>query len=228
MRLAREARAAGPVLEYGAGTGRVTLPMARAGARVTGIDLARTMLDTHEARLEREPPQVRARVRLVHGDMRSVRLDERFALVVAPFNVMLHLYTNDDLLEFLARVREHLAPGGRFAFDVSVPKGEELSRDPERRFGAPRFRHPATGVLTRYTERFEYDPIRQLLLVWMEFLPEGGDPVVVPLTHRQLFPQELFGLLDRAGFADVQPTSDFSRAPPDASTDSLVVTCRAG
>lgn len=214
------------MLEYGAGTGRVTLPMARAGASVTGLDLARTMLAAHEERLAREPPQVRARVRLVHGDMRAVQLAERFALVVAPFNVMLHLYTNDDLLSFLARVREHLAPGGRFAFDVSVPKGEELARDPARRYAAPRFRHPTTGALTRYTERFEYDPIRQLLLVWMEFVPEGGEPVVVPLTHRQLFPQELLGLLDRAGFRDVELSSDFGRGAPDAATDSLVVSCR--
>ena len=68
----------GSILEYGIGAGRIAIPMARAGAAVTGVDWSEPMLSDLEARLAREEPDVRARVRAVHGDMREVKLKKRF------------------------------------------------------------------------------------------------------------------------------------------------------
>ncbi|MEB2312330.1 MAG: class I SAM-dependent methyltransferase [Sorangiineae bacterium] len=217
----------GPVLEYGAGSGRVTLALARSGRRVVATDLSAPMLERLRAALADEPPAVRRRVELVRGDMRTLRLERRFPLVIAAFNTVMHLYDRVDFEAFLARVREHSTARGRLVFDVAVPHGEDLARDPERRYGAPRFRHPTTGELVRYAERFEYDPVRQLLLVHLEFTPEGGGaPWSVPLVHRQWFPRELEALLYYAGFGDIAFTADFTAAPPDQTVDSLVVTCR--
>lgn len=225
VRLALGAK--GRVLEYGIGNGRVALPMVRAGCHVVGIDLSKPMLADLKAKLRGEEPAVRSRVQAVHGDMRRVKLGQRFELVIAPFNVFLHLYDRTDVEEFLARVREHLAPGGRFVFDVSVPRPGDLDRDPNRRYRAPRLRHPTTGQLVRYTERFDYDTLRQILMVTMEFEPEDGGPVFsVPLTHRQFFPRELAALLHYNGFSDLVYTADFTDGPPDETTDSLVVSCR--
>jgi SAM-dependent methyltransferase len=216
----------GPVLEYGVGTGRIAVPLAQAGIAVTGVDLSRPMLDGLLTRLELEAPAVRSRVRVVHGDMRRVRLGKRFPLVIAPFNAFLHLYERKDVEAFLARVKSHLAPGGRFVFDVSVPHANDIGADPTRRYGAPRFRHSSRGVV-RYGERFEYDPLRQVLLVRMEFSPEdGSEPWTTPLTHRQFFPQEIEALLHYNGFADITWSADFTDAPPDSDVDSLVVSCR--
>ncbi len=218
----------GPVLEYGAGSGRVAIPMARAGKRVVAVDLSAPMLERLRQELDAEPAAVRRRVELVQGDMREVRLRRRFPLVIAAFNTVLHLYERTDMEAFLARVRAHLAPRGRFVFDFAVPHGEDLSRDPARRYGAPRIRHPTTGQLVRYAERFEYDPLRQLLLVHMEFSPEDGGPGwTVPLVHRQYFPREIEALLHYAGFGELAFTADFTDLPPDESVDSLVVSCRA-
>ncbi len=226
VRLARLSR--GPVLEYGAGNGRIAIPMARAGVDVVGVDLSSAMLADLQSSLAREPADVKRRIRVVHGDMRKVRIRRRFPLIIAAFNTILHLYTRQDMEQFLARVRAHLAPGGRFVFDFSVPRGDELVRDPGRSYGAPRIRHPTTGQLVRYAERFEYDPVRQVLLVWMDFKPEGGGkPWSVPLTHRQFFPREIEALLHYNGFSDMIWTADFSDQPPDESVDSMVVSCRA-
>ncbi len=224
VRLAREDR---DVLEYGIGNGRVALPMARAGARVFGIDLSRAMLNDLEAKLEREPKQVRGRVEFRHGDMRQVKLSQQFPLVIAPFNCILHLYERADVEAFFARVHEHLAPGGRFVFDFSLPQPADLARDPEKTYGAPRYKDPTTGKLVRYAERFEYDAFRQLLLVRMQLTPEGEAPHVVPLTHRQFFPREMEALLHYNGFVDLRFTADFSDQPADRYADSLVVSCRA-
>ena len=66
------------MLEYGAGNGRIALPVARAGHSVTGLDLSRPMLDDFEARLAAEPEAIRRRVTLRHADMRHARLARRF------------------------------------------------------------------------------------------------------------------------------------------------------
>lgn len=80
------AHADGPVLELGCGTGRVALTLARAGHSVTGLDLSNTMLDLFREKHAREAPDVRDRLRIVHGHMADFRLDERFALVIMPYN----------------------------------------------------------------------------------------------------------------------------------------------
>jgi SAM-dependent methyltransferase len=220
-------RAGGPVLEYGVGNGRIAIVAARAGVSITGVDLSVRMLSSLREKLSKEAVEVRKRVRVVHGDMRRARLRGRFALVIAPFNTVLHLYTRADVERFLARVRAHLVRRGRFVFDCAVPSPEDLGADPARAYGAPRFRHPVAG-LVRYRERFEYDPIRQVLLVHMDFHPENGSPAwSVPLTHRQFFPQELEALLHYNGFGDIRFTSDFSDRPATSATDSLLVSCRA-
>src|SRR5437867_649860 len=59
------------VLELGCGTGRVLVPLARAGHVVTGIDSSANMLDRCRTNLEKEPPAVRTRVSLHQADVRN-------------------------------------------------------------------------------------------------------------------------------------------------------------
>ncbi len=217
-------RAGGPVLEYGVGNGRIALPIARHGVRVVGVDHGAAMLADLRARLRREPKEVRARVRAVRGDMRRARLHTRFDLVVATFNTALHLYTRHDVEQFLARVREHLGPRGRFVVDLSMPVPADLARPPSLPFHAPRFRHPSAGVVVKNRERFDYDPVRQVLFVSMEFEPVAApaDAWVTPLAHRQFFPQEWEALLHYNGFEVEHVFGDFCGGPLTATSDVMV------
>jgi SAM-dependent methyltransferase len=216
-------RVRGRVLELGCGSGRITLPMARAGAHVTGVDLSEEMLAALSRSLADEPAAVRSRVRVRRGDMRSVRVEGPFALVVCPFNAFLHLYTRRDVERFLARVRGALSARGELVFDVSVPEPEELARDPNKPHYTPRFRYPGVGTV-RYRERFDYDRMRQVLFVSMEFLPvDGSASWMTPLAHRQFFPQELEALLHYNGFRVSRLTGDFTERAPTNETRSLVV-----
>jgi SAM-dependent methyltransferase len=213
------------VLEYGAGNGRIALPLARAGFSVTALDLSRPMLDDFSLRLSAEPDAVRRRVKLRHGDMRLARLARRFDLVICPFNAFLHLYTRTDVERFLARVREHLSPAGVFAFDVSVPSAEEMARDPNRAYVCPRFRYPGTGEMIRYSERFDYDQARQILFVSMEFVPDGRTKAswVTPLAHRQFFPQEIEALLHYNGFDVDETWGDYKGGKLDRYSEVMVI-----
>src|SRR5262245_38875828 len=120
-------RSGGPVLELGCGTGRVLVPTARAGVEITGLDLSTKMLDVCRERLAAEPPEVRARVRIVQGDLAAFDLECCFALVTVPFRPFQHLTRVEEQLSCLAAVRRHLSPGGRLVFDVFNPSIPMLS-----------------------------------------------------------------------------------------------------
>src|SRR5262249_54003243 len=80
VRLAREAHAAGEsVLELGCGTGRVTIPIARAGVSITGLDSSSVMIEVAQAKsggIEN--------LQWVVADMAQFELPERFGLIIIP------------------------------------------------------------------------------------------------------------------------------------------------
>jgi SAM-dependent methyltransferase len=223
----------GAVLEHGVGNGRVALPIARAGAKVTGIDHSRPMLDHLRGRLKDEPPAVRRRVKLVEGDIRTTRLGQRFPLVICPFNTALHLYTRHDVERWLDRVREHLLPEGELVFDISMPIPKDLARDPAVPYRTPPFDHPTAGRV-RYREHFDYDAVRQILFVSMFFErpPQkskardsrrtAGGEFMTPLAHRQFYPCEMEALLHYNGFEVSALYGDFDRGPLVQRSDVMV------
>ncbi|HEX9610376.1 MAG TPA: methyltransferase domain-containing protein, partial [Gemmatimonadales bacterium] len=77
----------GPVLELGCGTGRMLLPLARAGHTVVGLDNSRQMLARCRAKVAAEPAAVRARITLHDQDVRAFNLGggATYPLVIAPF-----------------------------------------------------------------------------------------------------------------------------------------------
>ncbi|MBK8252862.1 MAG: class I SAM-dependent methyltransferase [Polyangiaceae bacterium] len=221
----------GPVLEYGCGNGRIAIPIARSGVHITGVDLSSAMVADLAERRANEPADVRGRITVRRGDMRTVRFKKRFPLVYCTFNAFLHLYTRTDVEAFLARVRDHLAPGGRFVFDISIPEPLELSRDPARAYGTapfvyPRPGDPSGGVRVKYRERFDYDRLRQVLFVAMEFIPDHGESWMTPLAHRQFYPAELEALLHYNGFEVVAQYGDFDASPLTNDSSTLITHAR--
>jgi hypothetical protein len=106
-----------------------------------------------------------------------------------------------------------------------MPDAAELARKPERAYFTPRFRYPGVG-LVRYSERFDYEPLRQILFVAMKFEPQSGAPAfMTPLAHRQFYPQELEALLHYNGFAIDELEGDFD-GPPTNESRTLVYTTR--
>lgn len=226
----------GPILELGAGTGRISIPLARDGHRVIALERMAPMIEKLRARLLREPRAVRERVEIVCGDLRCSRGSasvgaraSRPRLVFAPFNVLMHLYTAQEFDAMLACVRAELAPGGRFVFDVRMPDLRSLVRDPDRAYGCARLRDPHDGSLWDVSEHFEYDADSQVQMITSVFR-EVGPPhrvTVRPLAHRQFFPQELELLLERGGFSIVDRWGDFQRGPTHVDAESQIIVARA-
>ncbi len=218
----------GPLLEYGVGNGRIALPIARHGISVTGIDQSAPMLADLRARLASEPVEVRKRVTLRRGDMRKCRIAKRFPLVICPFNTALHLYTRADAEQFFSRVRSHLAPRGEFVVDISIPSLTDLTRSPGRAYHMPRFKHPTLGKVVRYREFFDYDQARQIMFVSAEHEPIDApdEAFVMPLAHRQFFPQEWEALLHYNGFELDRIDGDFYGGKLTRESDVMVCHAR--
>jgi SAM-dependent methyltransferase len=114
----------GPLLELGCGTGRVLLPLARAGYEVVGIDASASMLDFCRERLRTEPSEVTQRVGLIQADMTEFSLGTRFAGIFCTFNSFHHLRTVEQQLACLERCRRHLLPDGALVLDLFNPDPE--------------------------------------------------------------------------------------------------------
>ncbi len=208
----------GPVLELGAGTARVSAALARAGHEVVALEPSLEMIRRGQARLEREGLTT---VSYHQGDMRFTRLERPFPLVIAPFNTLMHAYTLSDQDATLQTVRAHLAPGGRFAFDLYTPNFGQL--DVLRL--EPEWAHVGGGELFLLQT---HDPDAQLLTSHYFLDTVGADGLLrrqrSTLKQRYFHRFELERALLQNGFTNLQMYGDFSRVRYHARATHLICT----
>ncbi len=216
--LARQA--VGPTLELGCGTGRVLLPIAEGGVDCVGLDASPAMLEVLRKKAGTRCPE------LVEGRLEDFDLGgRRFGLIFSAFRVFQHLETVADQLACLERVKHHLEPGGRFAFDVFNPRLEVMSDPdvPERE--DVRFESGSDEVV-RY-EAVRRDPVNQLIEVTFRYEQRRGDRVISNQTTvfnmRWYTRFELEHLMARAGFARVEMYGDFDCSPVVSGCPALIV-----
>jgi len=217
VEMARES--GGPVLEIGCGTGRVVVPIAKAGIEITGLDLSPAMLSICRQKLAHEPPAVRSRVQLVEGDMRRFDLDREFALVTTPFRPFQYLLSVEDQLECLKTIHSHLAPSGRLVLDLFNPSlhflvsdtvGTEYGDEPEFLMADGR------RILRRecVSARDLFNQVQNVEAIYYVTYPDGRqERVVHRFPMRYLFRFEAEHLLARCGFEVENVYADFDRSP---------------
>lgn len=117
-------RQSGSVLELGCGTGRVSLALARDGLTVVGVDRSASMLAVAREQADGLP------LTLLEADMRDLRLDQQFGLVLIPLGGLQHMETADDVAATLATVASHLAPDGLAMVDIEAPQPDDFTPGP--------------------------------------------------------------------------------------------------
>ena len=220
-----------PVAEWGAGTGRLAVPLAEAGFDVTAVEISENMLEKGRRKS--------AAVRWVRGDMRRARLGRKYGLAFCAFNSFLCLLSLDDALAFLRNAREHLTPDGAFGVEVSAftpeelcdaPGGQVLHHDLTRELE----REPLWGTPGRRLERFSisrYDAASQLLrmrLFYELYDREGKLETkrVHELTIRVVGRGELELMLRLAGFEVEAVYGGFEGEPFTAGSDHIIALAR--
>jgi ubiquinone/menaquinone biosynthesis C-methylase UbiE len=212
----------GPVLELGCGTGRIAVPVARAGARIVGIDRSEEMLARARRRVKRG--QLSGRLSLVRGDIRALPFGARtkFSAVLAAYGILQSLTRERDLQSTFASVARVLKRGGLFAIDVvpDLPKWDEY-----------RNRISLTGRHGRHTtltlvETVRQDRARRLTIFDQEYRTRtGGERQVhrFSLTFRTLSVPQLTRRLDHAGFRVLSILGDYQGGPWDPRADVWVI-----
>lgn len=216
-------RQGGRVLELGCGTGNKLIPIASGGQPCVGLDLSADML----AEGRRKASERGAAVEWLQGDMRAFDLDRTFDYVFITANSLLHLHEVEDLVSCFRSVRRHLAPGGRFVFDVFNPSVRLLTEaDGVRRTRESlAFVDPDRGDVSVDVAE-TYDAAAQVTRgTW--YLSAGAEPdfVVAPLEIRSIFPQELPLLLSLGGLQLVERFGDWSGLPFAADAPRQLCVC---
>jgi len=223
-RVASAAR--GRVLELGCGTGRVSLPLARAGVDLVGIDRSAPMLARARRRVPKRIPNPKSRIPLfVRGDIRALPFRARsFAAVIAPYGVLQSLTRPRDLTSALASVARIVEPGGTFGIDLvpDVPRWKEY-RNRVQLHGR------AGGAEITLVESVAHDRQRRLTTFGQRYVERRGRRTRehrFDLTFRTLSVQAMTKQLKHAGFEAHTVLGDYEGRPWDERADVWIILAR--
>jgi SAM-dependent methyltransferase len=227
---AAAARLGSPVLDLGAAAGRVALDLARAGHRVVALDRSVDMVAEIGRRLDDEIGEVRERVTLVVGDLRTLDLGRRFPLVLVAMNTLQVLTEADDRLACLRGIAAHLSEGGELIFDVALPDVEEITSSMGVERAGGRFRDPITDATLTHSAWYDrWEPASQTLgfTLRIEERTPGARPRETLRHHTvHLFsPQEIGDLVERAGLVHLAAIGDFDGSPIGPRSERQIHRC---
>ena len=212
----------GRVLELGCGTGRLTVPVARAGAQLVGIDRSAAMLARARQRLRRS----RAGALLLRGDIRHLpfRRGTKFAMVMAPYGMLQSLTSERDLRATLLAVHGALRRGGLFAIDLvpDLPRWAEY--DSRVSLSGRRGR-----AYLRLTESVRQDRKKGLTIFDQQYEERRGRERTVKrfsLTFRTISVPQMRRRLEHVGFAIDAVLGDYEGGPLDSRADVWIILAR--
>ncbi len=223
----------GPILELGCGTGRLLLPLVRAGFIVTGVDYEQAMLDLARQHLVEEMDEVQKRSTLVQADLRSLMLpseENHYALALFSYNTMLHFQPH-ELGQTLRRIRRYLLPDGRLFLDVANPYVIESIQYEESPLLENSFASPATGEMINQLSQSRLDSSNQCLTTTWFFeakqqSTKSVDRVSVQVEYWYQFPHQIELLLQQSGFRLAQMIGDYDRSGFHEESERMLIIAR--
>ena len=201
----------GPVLELAIGTGRVALPLAARGIRVSGIELSQAMVQ----RLRSKAGGSESELPVAIGDMTVTRLPDAgtYTLVYLVFNTLMNVTTQDGQVECFRNAAAHLALDGLFVVEIGVP---DLRRLP------PGERYVTFDRTDAHVGVDEYDVANQLMWSHHVNVAPDGQARQISVPFRYAMPAELDLMARIAGMRLRSRWADWSRAPFTSESRSHV------
>ena len=235
----------GPVLELGCGTGRISIPLARAGVPLVGLDRSAPMLARARQRVRRA--RLSSPVNLVRGDIRflpfadaslprrsakttpalprrSAKREGGFSMVLAPYGMLQSLLRERDLKATLAEAHRVLRPGGTLGVELvaDLPLWQEY----KKRVSLKGWRRKTGGAHVTLTETVRQDRARGLTIFDQEFTERRGrqsETRRFSLSFRTLSVPQVARRLEKAGFEVRALLGDYRGGPWDPRADVWVI-----
>jgi ubiquinone/menaquinone biosynthesis C-methylase UbiE len=215
-----------PILDIGCGTGRVTLHLATEGYRVAGLDTSQAMLERGRRKLKNRI-DLHDLVTFYEGDALNYPLPEQYALILIPYNGLMHFRTPADQQAVLRHLSNFLRDEGQLIIDLPNAGEAFATLDDgavtlERSFVEPESGHlvmqQSVSTLNR-TEQLQY-------ITWIYDEIGANNAVqrtVAPLTLRYVFPTELDWLLQVCGLRRTERFGDYAQGPFEEGCPRLIV-----
>jgi ubiquinone/menaquinone biosynthesis C-methylase UbiE len=212
----------GPVLELGCGTGRVSIPLARAGVDLVGVDRSAPMLARARTRTSRTSGTL-GTLSFVRADIRALPFKRRrFSIVLAPYGVLQSLVRERDLSATLDSVAHVIRSGGTFGIDLvpDVPNWREYTNKVQL-VGRAR-----GGAHLTLVESVRQDQRRRLTTFEQRYVERLGDRTRehrFDLTFRTLTVPQMTRRVERAGFRVKAVLGDYRGGPWDTRADVWIL-----
>jgi SAM-dependent methyltransferase len=212
-----------PILEIGAGNGRVTIPLAEEGFQISALDIMKNMLAHGRQKAEKK----KVTIEWIHADCRDFDLNKKFNLIISPGNALTHLHDRESLEKCFDCVRKHLNPEGRFIFTTFNPNLGILTRDPDTRYPITEYEDPDGGGKIIVTQSGIYDSADQIFrLKWFFKYDNDNIEKIIDLNMRMIYPQELNDLLFYNGFAIDAKFATYDETPFNSESMFQIAVCR--
>ena len=216
------------VLELCCGTGRVGIPLIKAGFDYYGIDISYPFLEA----ATKKTVGHRGKFVFTLDDMRSFKLEKKFDSIIIPHNALAHLYSYKDLEKCFQSVLKHLKKDGLFMLSVLNPDPRFLIRDSKKRYSfTNKTLVTKSGISFTLTENNIYDKTTQINHIkWYYKIKGKKQEIVKDLTMRMYYPQELLALLEYNGFEVVKSLGSFGEKPfkSDSSIQIIIAKRKKG
>ena len=209
------------ILELCCGTGRLTLPIAKEGYNITGVDYTASMLKQAEIKASKKGLEVE----FIEADIRVLDLPEKYDLIFIPFNSIHHLYKNEDVFKAFNVVKNHLKEGGLFLLDCFNPNIQFIVEgEKEQKEIAQYTTKDGREVLIKQTMRYENDT--QINRIEWHYYINGEFDSIQNLDMRLFFPQELDSYLKWSGFDLINKFGDFEEDLFNDNSEKQIFVCQ--
>jgi len=195
------------VLELACGTGRIAPCMLKDDADYTGLELSPALVEGAKKNLKNH-----TKVNILQGDMREFQLNDTFDLIFVGFNAFLHLLSDEDAVNCLRSVKNHMHAESRFLIDVFIPNPLFLYRPEGVRFPVLEFTDSQTEEVVTVEESNIYDNESEINhLTWYFSTKDLIDFATREFSIRMFFPSKLNCMLIDAGFEIKHQWGDYYR-----------------
>ncbi len=209
------------ILELCCGTGRLTLPIAKDGYDISGVDYTPSMLE--EAKMKASAAGLE--IDFIEADMRTLDLPSKYDLIFIPFNSIHHLYTNEDVFKAFDVVKKHLKDGGQFLFDCFNPNIQYVVESQKEQMEIAKYTTKDGREIT-LKQTMRYENANQINRIEWHYFINGKFDSIQNLDMRLFFPQELDFYLKSSGFNIIHKFGSFEEEAFMDTSEKQIFICQ--
>ncbi|MEH7381033.1 class I SAM-dependent methyltransferase [Bacillus sp. JJ1533] len=219
------AKVSGPIIDLACGTGRATIPLAKAGHTLIGVDIHHGMLT--QAKMKTENTSLN--IEWIEQNCTKLQIDIKSPFIYIVGNSFQHFLTNEAQDQLLHSIYNHLEQEGIFIFGTRFPSPDELLQQSTEEYW--RSYMDENGKRVDVYTISNYDTIQQVqhYITIRRQRDDSGNTIEEKKTNiklRYVFPQEMDRLLKGNGFEILAVYKDWNETPLTEDSHQMIYVCK--